>query len=94
MADPACGTGAAQLETRPPRFQLLRAGQTDEESTHTHHPGGGANPCGGGRWDRGREEEPEEDLSRRKKRTTRVSVCRILEEAELWRPLLATVFNG
>lgn len=55
MADPACGTGATQLETRPPRLQLLRAGQRDEEITH--HPGAGVNPCGGGRWDRRREEE-------------------------------------
>lgn len=31
MADPAYGTGAAQLETRPPEEQLLRAGQGDEK---------------------------------------------------------------
>lgn len=32
-----------------------RAGQRDAEITH--HPGGGVDPCGGGRWDRRREEE-------------------------------------
>lgn len=31
MADPAYGTGATQLETRPPEVQLLRAGQGDEK---------------------------------------------------------------
>lgn len=50
MAAPACGTGATQLETRPPRLQLLRAGWRDEEITQ--QPGGGVKPCGGSRWDR------------------------------------------
>lgn len=54
MADPAW-TGATQLETRPPRLQLLRAARGDEEIAQ--HPGGGVNPCGGDRWDRRRVEE-------------------------------------
>lgn len=55
MADPACGSGATQLETRPSRLQLFRAGQRDKEAAH--RPRGGVNPCGGGRWDRRREKE-------------------------------------
>lgn len=88
MAD---GTGATQLETRPPEVQLLRAGQGDEKCR--------APP--GWRWrsvrmwrmgQKKRRRSAEEDDSWKKKRRARASGCRIFSKVGLFRPLLVAIW--
>lgn len=51
MADPACGSGATHSWRRVlPGYSCSEPGRRDEEIAH--RPGGGVNPCGGGRWDK------------------------------------------